>query len=232
MLREQEGEAADSRPFKSFKDYEPGFVHIDIKHLPQMADESSRRYLFVAIDRATQWVTLKIREDKSARSARTFLNKLIQAAPFKVQKVLTDCDKAFTDRFSASGEHPSARSGLPGAHHRAPDHQAQTATDQRYGRALQWAHCRDSPSHPVRFIKGSAPDAAQLPGGLQSPHPSESARSHHTDSGTQAVAGKAPRDLCEKGVITIRDLTIFALPLILFSTLDKLKRKNSYSQGT
>ena len=104
MLREQEGEAAGSKPFKSFKDYEPGFVHVDIQYLPQMQGEASRRYLFVAIDRATRWVYLEIRKDKSARSARAFLNKLLQAAPFKVQKVLTDNDKAFTDRFFAAGE--------------------------------------------------------------------------------------------------------------------------------
>lgn len=42
-------------PRKTFKDYEPGFIHIDIKYLPQMPDETSRRYSFVAIDRATRW---------------------------------------------------------------------------------------------------------------------------------------------------------------------------------
>ena len=41
---------------KPFKEYEPGYLHVDVKYLPQMADESSRRYLFVAIDRATRWV--------------------------------------------------------------------------------------------------------------------------------------------------------------------------------
>jgi len=54
---------------KSFKDYEPGYIHIDIKYLPQMPGESSRRYLFAAIDRATRWVYLEIHEDKSAQSA-------------------------------------------------------------------------------------------------------------------------------------------------------------------
>lgn len=44
----QEGQA---QPRKTFKDYEPGFIHVDIKYLPQMPDEASRRYLFVAIDR-------------------------------------------------------------------------------------------------------------------------------------------------------------------------------------
>src|SRR6056297_1258940 len=48
---------------KPFKAYEPGYLHIDVnrrsglpKYLPQMADEERRRYLFVAIDRATRWV--------------------------------------------------------------------------------------------------------------------------------------------------------------------------------
>ncbi len=34
-------------------------VHIDIKHLPQLPDESQKRYLYVAIDRATRWVYWK-----------------------------------------------------------------------------------------------------------------------------------------------------------------------------
>ena len=38
---------------KSFKDYEPGFVHVDVKYLPKMKDEDRRKYLFVAIDRAS-----------------------------------------------------------------------------------------------------------------------------------------------------------------------------------
>ena len=38
-------------------------MHVDIKYLPQMPDESSRRYLFVAIDRATRWVYFRIYRD-------------------------------------------------------------------------------------------------------------------------------------------------------------------------
>ena len=44
----------------SFKAYEPGYLHTDIKYLSQMADEDRRRYLFVAIDRATRWVFVRI----------------------------------------------------------------------------------------------------------------------------------------------------------------------------
>ncbi len=41
---------------KPIKADAPGYQHIDVKYLPQMADEDQRRYLFVAIDRATRWV--------------------------------------------------------------------------------------------------------------------------------------------------------------------------------
>ncbi|MFC0252259.1 hypothetical protein [Massilia consociata] len=33
----------------AIKDYEPGFIYIDIKYLQKMPDETSRRDLFVAI---------------------------------------------------------------------------------------------------------------------------------------------------------------------------------------
>ena len=41
-----EGETIQAK--KTLKDYEPGYVHIDIKYIPQMPDGTSRRYLFVA----------------------------------------------------------------------------------------------------------------------------------------------------------------------------------------
>ena len=51
LTRQDAGD--DSKPrHKPFKDYEPGYMHIDIKHLPQMPDEDQKRYLYVAIDRA------------------------------------------------------------------------------------------------------------------------------------------------------------------------------------
>lgn len=93
----------EKRPKKTFKDYEPGFVHIDVKYLPQMPDQTSRSYLFVAIDRASRWVYLEVRANKSARSAKLFLQNLIKAAPFKITKCLTDNGKEFTDRFCATG---------------------------------------------------------------------------------------------------------------------------------
>jgi hypothetical protein len=63
-------------PKKTFKDYEPGFVHSDIKYLPQMPDETSRRYLFVAIDRATRWFFMHIYSDMSETSSVDLLRRL------------------------------------------------------------------------------------------------------------------------------------------------------------
>ncbi|WP_006788232.1 IS481 family transposase [Thiorhodospira sibirica] len=89
---------------KTFKDYEPGFVHVDVKYLPRMPDESSRQYLFVAIDRATRWVYVEILPAKSAKHAQAFLKRLIKAAPFRITKILTDNGKEFTDRFCVTGQ--------------------------------------------------------------------------------------------------------------------------------
>jgi transposase InsO family protein len=89
---------------KAFKHYEPGYLHVDVKYLPQMPDEEHRRYLFVAIDRATRWVFVQIRNDKTAASAKAFLQALVKACPIKITRLLTDNGKEFTDRLFASRE--------------------------------------------------------------------------------------------------------------------------------
>ena len=96
--------AAPKQPHQAFKSYVPGYLHMDIKYLPQMADETRRRYLFVAIDRATRWVFIAIKNDKTARSARSFLSALHKACPIRITKLLTDNGKEFTDRLFASRE--------------------------------------------------------------------------------------------------------------------------------
>ena len=103
-------DAGQAKPaLKTFKDYEPGFVHMDIKYLPQMPDESHRRYLFVAIDRATRWVFMHIYADQGEDSSVDFLNRLEQAAPMKIVKLLTDNGSQFTDRFTSKKREPSGR---------------------------------------------------------------------------------------------------------------------------
>jgi transposase InsO family protein len=118
----EEGGAA---PKKTFKDHAPGYLHIDLKALPRMPDEADGTYLCVAIDRASRWVYFEILPDKTAAGARGFLERLAQACPFRIEKILTDNGKEFTDRFTAQGEreptgrHPFDRGCLGlGAEHR------------------------------------------------------------------------------------------------------------------
>lgn len=54
LLPKEEGE---EKCKKTFKDYESGYVHVDVKYLPQISDETRRCYLFVGIDRQSDGCT-------------------------------------------------------------------------------------------------------------------------------------------------------------------------------
>jgi|GEM_PF-1150476 len=54
-------------------------MHVDVKYLPQMPDYDQRNNLDAAVDRTTPWVYV---EHRSARSASSFLLRLIDTAPF------------------------------------------------------------------------------------------------------------------------------------------------------
>ena len=96
-----------------------------------MPDQEQRRYLFVAIDRATHWVYVEILEDKSATAASDFLARLIDKAPFTISKVLMEKARnlliASVPPASASRPVPCLRSGLYRQPHRAPAHQTNVA---------------------------------------------------------------------------------------------------------
>ena len=84
---------------KQFKEYDLGFVHIDIKHLPklQTADgERRKRYLYVAIDRRSRSVHLAVKDDETEASAKAFLEEALAAFPFRVTRLLTDRGSCFT----------------------------------------------------------------------------------------------------------------------------------------
>src|ERR1044071_4919575 len=98
-----------SRPRKpngTFKDDDLGFVHVDVKHLPKLRPqdgESRKRYLYVAIDRASRFVHLAVKDDETERSAVAFLTEAIRAFPFQATHVLTDRGSCFTaDGFEAA----------------------------------------------------------------------------------------------------------------------------------
>jgi transposase InsO family protein len=91
--------AAPERPAGAFKEYELGFVHVDVKHLPKLRTsdgEWRKRYLFVAIDRRSRSVHLAVKDDETEASATAFLREVLAAFPFRVTRVLTDRGSCFT----------------------------------------------------------------------------------------------------------------------------------------
>jgi transposase-like protein len=78
----------DIVPIKLFKDYPPGFIHMDVTYLPKL--DGIKLYLFVAIDRATRLLFYKVYEHRDAESAKDFLNECEKFFPFKIEKMLTD----------------------------------------------------------------------------------------------------------------------------------------------
>jgi transposase InsO family protein len=91
--------ARPERAAAKFKEYELGFVHLDVKHLPKLrtADgEWRKRFLFVAIDRRSRSVHLAVKDEETEASARAFLEAALTAFPFRVTHVLTDRGSCFT----------------------------------------------------------------------------------------------------------------------------------------
>jgi transposase-like protein len=85
---------------KKFKEYEPGFLHVDVTYLPTF--DKQKQYLFVAIDRATRILYYQIYEDKTAQSAQDFFDKCMSFFPFVITYILTDNGLEFTNRLIKS----------------------------------------------------------------------------------------------------------------------------------
>ena len=83
-----------------------------MKHLPKLQDRDRvlrKRYLYVAIDHASRYVHLAVKDDETTASAVAFLDEAVAAFPFKVTHVLTDRGSCFTaDAF----EHACKRHGV------------------------------------------------------------------------------------------------------------------------
>ncbi len=87
----------------TFREYDLGFVHIDIKHLPKLQTtdgERRKRYLYVAIDRRSRSVHLAVKDDETEKSAIAFLREAAAAFPFRLTHVLTDNGSCFTPAFA------------------------------------------------------------------------------------------------------------------------------------
>jgi transposase-like protein len=85
---------------KTFKAYQPGYLHIDVTYLPKFEGKSA--YLFVAIDRATRAMYYQVYEQKTADNAAEFMDTCIGFFPFQISHVLTDNGLEFTNRLIKS----------------------------------------------------------------------------------------------------------------------------------
>lgn len=85
---------------RRFKEYDPGYIHIDITYLPEF--NGQKHYLFVAIDRATRFMFYFVYAEKTAANAQDFLNKAVEAFPYQIDYILTDNGLEFTNRLIIS----------------------------------------------------------------------------------------------------------------------------------
>jgi transposase InsO family protein len=90
---------------KKFKEYEPGYLHIDVTYFPKL--DGIKYYLFVAIDRATRTLFYHVYESKTSANAEDFADKCLDFFPFPITHILTDNGLEFTNRLikSKKGEY-------------------------------------------------------------------------------------------------------------------------------
>lgn len=85
---------------KKFKEYDPGYLHIDVTYLPKI--NGVKYYLFVAIDRATRTLYFEVYDAKTSDNAIDFLEKCISFFPVYISHTLTDNGLEFTHRLLKS----------------------------------------------------------------------------------------------------------------------------------
>ena len=71
-----------------FKDYDIGYVHIDITTI--LLSKTEIYYLYVAIDRISKYVHYKLYNEQTKKTAIDFLNEVYNIFPFKIHTILTD----------------------------------------------------------------------------------------------------------------------------------------------
>ena len=89
-------------PHKCFKEYEPGYLHIDCFYMPRFAGK--RSYCFVAVDRATRRTHVAWYSSRSQKVGADFLQQCIDEFEFKIVIVLTDNGTEFTNKSYKAGK--------------------------------------------------------------------------------------------------------------------------------
>ena len=78
---------------KKFKSYPIGYFHIDIA---EVRTAEGKLHMFVAIDRTSKLAFVELHEKAPTQVAASFLNRLIEAVPYRIHTVLTDNGIQFT----------------------------------------------------------------------------------------------------------------------------------------
>ena len=79
----------DKSKHSGLKAPEPGYTHIDVRYPPCMANETSRGYFFVTIDRTSRRVFIAMYRNKTTATARRFLGDLKRACLILIHTILT-----------------------------------------------------------------------------------------------------------------------------------------------
>jgi len=106
--------APDAPPVERFAATPCGYIHLDLKVLSKLPKQPS--YVFVAIDRATRYVWIKVLARRTAAMVTQAVEECLAAFPQKVHTILTDNDGALTDRFAVHKKGNPA--GQPSGTHR------------------------------------------------------------------------------------------------------------------
>lgn len=91
---------------KKFKEYDIGFVHVDITEI-RLKDV--KMYLFVGIDRVCKYAYIELHERMTIENSVAFLKNFIADCPFKIHTVLTDNGAQFTYALLAEHLRPKNR---------------------------------------------------------------------------------------------------------------------------
>ena len=72
---------------QKFKRYPMGYFHIDIAEL---RTNEGKLYLFVAIDRTSKFAVAQLVDKANRKTAREFLEAVLEVVPYKIHTILTD----------------------------------------------------------------------------------------------------------------------------------------------
>lgn len=94
-----------------FPEYPPGYLHIDYFYLPRL--DKVKRYCFVAVDRATRLVYLKVYETRTKHVTTDFLRRCLEFYPFRIRTILTDNCRSFTHKCFKNAHGTRTRTAHP-----------------------------------------------------------------------------------------------------------------------